>query len=198
MSATSAPFGLRPAFHPSGLDRAQALAGGIASAYGSDILKGQPVKYNPSAGTIVIATVGAVYSGAFAGVEWTDTTGRRRISNYWPASTAYQTGSCVAYFYNDANIVYEIQTDATIAQTALGGEYNFSATSGFTVSAGSTTTGLSTTALGVSTAVANAGQGQMRVVDLAGYPGNAWGDPFVIVRVVNCQSQYFGSVTAIV
>ena len=32
MSATSAPFGLRPAFHPSGLDRAQALAGGIASA----------------------------------------------------------------------------------------------------------------------------------------------------------------------
>ena len=27
MSATSAPFGLRPAFHPSGLDRAQALAG---------------------------------------------------------------------------------------------------------------------------------------------------------------------------
>ena len=87
MSATSAPFGLRPAFHPSGLDRAQALAGGIASAYGSDILKGQPVKYNPSAGTIVIATVGAVYSGAFAGVEWTDTTGRRRISNYWPTTS---------------------------------------------------------------------------------------------------------------
>ena len=29
MSATLAPFGLRPAFHPSGLDRAQALANGI-------------------------------------------------------------------------------------------------------------------------------------------------------------------------
>ena len=106
MSSTSAPFGLRPAFHPSGLDRAQALANGIASAYSSDILKGQPVKYNPSAGTIIIATVGAAYSGAFAGVEWTDTTGRRRVSNYWPANTAYQTGSCVAYFYNDNNIVY--------------------------------------------------------------------------------------------
>ena len=45
MSATSAPFGLRPAFHPSGLDRAQALANGISSAFATDIFKGQPVRY---------------------------------------------------------------------------------------------------------------------------------------------------------
>jgi len=192
MSSTSAPFGLRPAFHPSGLDRAQALAGGIASAYSSDILKGQPVKYNPSAGTIIIATVGAAYSGAFAGVEWTDTTGRRRVSNYWPANTAYQTGSCVAYFYNDANIVYEIQTDATITQASLGNEYNFS-----NIAAGSNTTGLSAATLGVSTAVGNGSQGDMRVVDIAPYPDNAWGDSYVIVRVVNARSQYFGQFTAI-
>ena len=44
MSATSAPFGLRPAFHPSGLDRAQALANGIPSAFNTDIFKGQPVR----------------------------------------------------------------------------------------------------------------------------------------------------------
>jgi hypothetical protein len=192
MSSTSAPFGLRPAFHPSGLDRAQALAGGIASAYSSDILKGQPVKYNPSAGTIIIATVGAAWSGAFAGVEWTDTTGRRRVSNYWPANTAYQTGSCVAYFYNDANIVYEIQTDATIAQTSIGNEYNFS-----NIAAGSNTTGLSAATLGVSTAVGNGVQGDMRVVDIAPYPDNAWGDSYVIVRVVNARSQFFGQFTAI-
>ena len=192
MSSTSAPFGLRPAFHPSGLDRAQALAGGIASAYSSDILKGQPVKYNPSAGTIIIATVGAAWSGAFAGVEWTDTTGRRRVSNYWPANTAYTAGSCVAYFYNDNNIVYEIQTDATIAQTSLGNEYNFSS-----IAAGSNTTGLSAATLGVSTAVGNGVQGDMRVVDIAPYPDNAWGDSYVIVRVVNARSQYFGQFTAI-
>ena len=54
MSATSAPFGLRPAFHPSGLDRAQALAGGIVSGYASNIFKGQPVQYGTTAngGTI--------------------------------------------------------------------------------------------------------------------------------------------------
>lgn len=192
MSSTSAPFGLRPAFHPSGLDRAQALANGIASTYGSDILKGQPVKYNAGAGTIVIATVGAIWSGAFAGVEWTDTTGRRRISNYWPATTAYQTGSCIAYFYNDQNIVYEIQSDATIAQTSIGNAYNFS-----NIANGSNVTGLSQCTLGVSTAVGNGNPGDMRVVDIAPYPDNAWGDSYVIVRVVNSRSQFFGTVNAI-
>ena len=204
MSSTSAPFGLRPAFHPSGLDRAQALAGGIVSGLAADILKGAPIRYNSTAGTsvaagtIALAASGGAWTGAFAGVEWTDTTGRRRVSNYWPSGTTYQTGSCVAYFYNDQNIVYEIQTDATIAQTSLGGEYDFSASTGFTVSSGSTTTGLSTTGLGVSTAKANGAQGHMRVVDIAPYVDNNWGDSFVIVRVVNSQSQYFGSVTAIV
>ena len=204
MSSTSAPFGLRPAFHPSGLDRAQALAGGIVSGYSTDILKGAPVRYNSTAGTSVAAgtitnaAASGTWSGAFSGVEWTDTTGRRRVSNYWPASTTYQTGSCVAYFYNDQNIVYEIQTDATIAQTSLGGEYDFSASTGFTVTSGSNTTGLSSTGLGVSTAKANGSQGQMRVVDIAPYADNAWGDAYVIVRVVNASSQYFGSVTAIV
>jgi len=190
MSSTSAPFGLRPAFHPSGLDRAQALTNGIASGYSSDILKGQPVKYNPSNGNIVIATVGAIWSGAFAGVEFTDATGRRRVSNYWPAST---TGTnIIAYFYNDNNIVYEIQTDATIAQTSIGNEYNFS-----NIAAGSNTTGLSACTLGVSTAVGNGNPGDMRVVDIAGYSDNAWGDAYVIVRVVNSRSQFFGTVNAI-
>ena len=194
MSATSAPFGLRPAFHPSGLDRAQALAGGIASGYSSNILKGQPVIYNSSAGTIGAVTTTGAWTGAFAGVEWTDSTGRRRVSNYWPASTTYITGSCVAYFYNDNNIVYEIQTDATIAQASIGNEYNFTSAN---LAAGSTTTGLSQCTLGVSTAVGNTGQGQMRVVDIAPYVDNAWGDAYVVVRVVNSQSQFFGSVTAI-
>jgi hypothetical protein len=197
MSSTNAPFGLRPSFHPSGLDRAVALADGILSGYTTTILKGQPVKMDTT-GQIQVAAAGDSFLGAFAGVEWTDTTGRRRVSNYWPASTSYITGSCIAYFYNDQNIVYEIQTDATIAQTSLGGEYNFSATSGLAVGSGSSTTGLSTTCLGVSTAVADGSQGSMRVVDIAPYADNAWGDSYVIVRVVNARSQYFGSVTAIV
>ena len=197
MSATNAPFGLRPAFHPSGLDRAQALAGGIVSGYASNILKGQPVQYGTTAnsgtiGTIIVAGATGAWVGALSGVQWTDTTGRARVSNYWPASTAYTAGTCVAYFYNDNNIVYEIQGDATMAQTSIGNEYNFSA-----VTAGSTTTGLSACTLGVSTAVGNAAQGQMRVVDLGQGVDNAWGDAYTVVRVVCANSQFFGAFTAI-
>jgi hypothetical protein len=183
MSATSAPFGLRPAFHPSGLDRAQALANGIVSAYATDILKGQPVKY-VTGGTIEEVTSTEAFVGAFAGVEWTDTTGRRRVSNYWPALTAYQTGSCVAYFYNDPNIVYEIQADGSVAQSSIGDEANFT-----NLTAGSTTTGLSQCTMN-STLVGANNVGQVRIVDLAPYPGNDWGDAFTIVRVTVAEHQF--------
>ena len=183
MSATSAPFGMRPAFHPSGLDRAQALANGIVSGYGSNILKGQPVKY-VTGGTIEEVTSTEAFVGSFDGVEWTDTTGRRRVSNYWPTGTAYQTGSCVAYFYNDPNIVYEIQADGSVAQSSIGDEANFS-----NLTAGSTTTGLSQCTMSASLAGAN-NVGQVRIVDLAPYPGNDWGDAFTIVRVTVAEHQF--------
>lgn len=184
MSATSAPFGLRPAFHPSGLDRAQALAGGIPSAYNTDILKGQAVLYVAGSGVIEpVNATGDAVSGAFAGVEWTDTTGRRRVSNYWPANTAYQTGSCVAYFYNDPNIVYEIQADGSVAQTAIGLDANLS-----NFAAGSNVTGLSQATLNA-TVLSTGVQGQVQVLDLAPYPDNAWGDNFTIVRVQVARRQ---------
>lgn len=184
MSATSAPFGLRPAFHPSGLDRAQALAGGIASGYSSDILKGQPVRYIAASGVIEpVTATSQAFSGAFAGVEWTDTTGRRRVSNYWPANTAYQTGSCVAYFYNDPNIVYEIQAAGSIAQTAIGTDANLS-----NFAAGSNVTGLSQATLNA-TVLATGVQGQVQILDIAPYPDNDWGDNFTIVRVQVARRQ---------
>jgi hypothetical protein len=208
MSATSAPFGLRPAFHPSGLDRAQALTNGITSGLAVNILKGQPIVYTTAAtvgstgaanGTIIpagtpgnsAATSGYQVAGAFDGVEFTDTTGRRRVSNYWPASTSGT--DIVAYFYNDEKIVYEIQADATLAQTSIGGEYNFS-----NITAGSTTTGLSQATLAAASAQSNGAQGQMRVVDIAPYPGNAWGDAYPIVRVTMSYNQFVAATTAVV
>jgi hypothetical protein len=183
MSSTNAPFGLRPAYHPSGLDRATALADGILSTYSTDILKGQPVKM-ATTGVIQVAAAGEAFLGAFSGVEWTDTTGRRRVSNYWPASTAYQTGSCIAYYYDDPNIVYEIQADGSLAQTSIGAESDLSATT-----AGSATTGLSACTLSTSV-VAAGSSAQMRIINLAPYPGNAWGDSFTIVRATVAEHQY--------
>jgi hypothetical protein len=194
MPSTSAPFGLRPAFHPSGLDRAQALANGIqavstsgnvSAGYATTILKGQPVKMN-TAGYIEVAGAGDSFLGAFAGVEWTDSTGRRRVSNYWPANESFLVGSVVAYFYSDPNIVYEIQTDGTVAQSVIGGEADLSNTT-----AGSTTTGLSQATL--SNSVAGSGTAQMRIIDIAPYPDNAWGDSFVIVRATIAEYQFAGA-----
>ena len=194
MSSTNAPFGLRPAFHPSGLDRASALANGIqavstsgnvSAGYATTILKGQPVKMN-TGGYIVVAAAGDAFLGAFAGVEWTDATGRRRVSNYWPANESFLVGSVVAYFYSDANIVYEIQSDGTLAQTSIGDEADLSNTT-----AGSTTTGLSQCTLST-TLVGSGNSAQMRIVDIAPYADNAWGDDYVIVRATIAKSQFAG------
>jgi hypothetical protein len=194
MPSTSAPFGLRPAFHPSGLDRAQALANGIqavstsgnvSAGYATNILKGQPVKMD-TGGYIVVAAAGDSFLGAFAGVEWTDSTGRRRVSNYWPANESFLVGSVVAYFYNDPNIVYEIQMDGTITQAAIGAEADLSNTT-----AGSTTTGLSQATLSISV-VSTPSTAQMRIVDIAPYPDNAWGDTYVIVRATIAEYQFAG------
>ena len=187
MSATSAPFGLRPAFHPSGLDRAQALANVIESGYAANILKGQAVKLTAASGYIVVASAGDPLFGVFNGVEWTDTTGRRRVSNYWPTGTAYQTGSLVAYIWNDPQVVYEIQAAGSIAQTAIGQEFDIS-----NATAGSTTTGLSQCTMDTTAASANNSK-QLRVIDLAPYPGNAWGDAYTIVRVQIAKFQYNGT-----
>ena len=108
-------------------------------------------------------------------------------------STQYLTGSCVAYFYNDQNIVYEIQADGSLAQTSIGNEYNFS-----NITSGSTTTGLSQATLAVASAQTNGTQGQMRVVDLAPYVDNAWGDAYTIVRVTLPYVQFVAATTAVV
>jgi hypothetical protein len=106
------------------------------------------------------------------------------VSNNWPASTAYQTGSCIAYFYADQNIVYEIQADGSLAQTSLGDEADLS-----NVTAGSTTTGLSQCTL--STTLVGAGNsGQCRIIDIAPYTDNDWGDAFTVVRVNISEYQF--------
>jgi hypothetical protein len=174
---------MRPAFHPSGLDRARAYVDGIVSGYTSAILKGQPVKL-VTAGVVEPAASGDAFLGGFDGVEWTDTTGRRRVSNYWPASTAYQTGSCIAYVWDDPLVVYEMQAAGSLTQAAIGDQFDIT-----NETAGSTVTGLSQCTLGT-TAAGVGNSKQMRVVNLAPFPGNAWGDAYTVVQVQISEHQY--------
>jgi len=190
MSSTSAPFGMRPSFHPSGLDRAVALPNGITSAYGTGILKGQPVALNTS-GNIIAATAGSAYQGAFAGHEYTDLTGRRLVSNQWIASTAYTAGSEVTYYYSDPNIVYDIQANGSLAQTSIGDQADFAS-----ITAGSTTTGLSQCM--ISTSLAGSGSvGDMRIIGLTPAVDNDWGDAYTVVQVQVSRSQYVATINAI-
>lgn len=187
----SAPFGLRPSFHPSGTIRP--VAGIVASGYANNIFMGSPVGYvadgsialSPAGGS---ALTGAV--GAFQGVEYNPTaTSPRVVSNMWPASQT--TTINVAYFTNDPAIVYDIQASGTLTQAAIGQQFNWSAN---TTASGNTVTGLSTVALDIASSAANA---DMRVVGLTPGPDNAWGDPFPVLQVQLSRHQFVATVAAI-
>lgn len=191
MSLTSAPFGFRPIFHPSGLIRAQAFPDGIASAYGSALYMGMPVILNTN-GTITQGTAAADILGVFAGVSYIPSGGGRPIYQpNWVASTAYDAGTMMAYVYTDPDIVYDVQADGSIAATAVGDQADVS-----NVTNGSSYTGMSQATL--SATLKGAGvQGQFRIIGLQLTPDNAWGDTYTKVQVQVARHQYISNKTAI-
>jgi hypothetical protein len=188
MSATAAPMGLLPVYHPSGQIRAMTFQ--IASGYATAIYCGDPVILNTN-GTVTIGTAAAALLGVFDGVEYIDSTGKPNYSNFWPASQTVQTGTLVtAYVYVDPEIVYEIQSSGTVPLTAVGDEADV------IMSAGNTSTGLSTVALNTVLAGA-AAQKQFRIIGFGLAPDNAIGDAFTVVRVTLAQSQLRAATTAV-
>lgn len=178
MSSVASPFGLRPAYHPSGYVRNE--AGTITSAYGANIFSGSPVAIVAD-GSIQLAAAAARATGTFLGVEWTDTDGRRRVSNKWTTGTIGT--AIVAYYTRDQNIIYVIQSSATLAQADVGSQANWTTNN---TSSGNTTTGLSTVALDQAT-LTNSGNAGLRILGLSLDPDNAWGDTYVNVYVQIAQ-----------
>lgn len=202
MSTTFQPFGMKPAYHPSGLDRAVPFVG-TNSFTGNDYtapysLSGgqafyqyQPVAINGS-GQLTIAGAtpadSTVY-GVFDGVEFTDSQGRRSVGKWISKAALDASTQVVFWIFQDVNLVYEIQANGTVASTAVGKQFNFSAVSGQTTADGTSIgvggAGFSKTAA-AATPVAN---GQLRCVGLgreAAYPAgqtNAWGDAYTILQV---------------
>lgn len=178
MSTVSQPFGLRPAYSPSGILRPTAYS--ILTGYAANILQSQPVKIGTN-GTIQAAAIGDRFIGTFQGVEFTDSDGRRRVSNKWTAS---QAGTdIIAYVTLDPTIVYEIQANGSIAVTDIGKQADFT-----TITAGSTVTGLSALMLDTAT-LTDTGNASLRIIDLAPAPDNDFGDNFTIVQVQISEHQ---------
>jgi hypothetical protein len=156
----------------------------VKSGYGTDIFQQQPCRYGLSGdsgsveGYIVPAAANERLIGTFMGVEFTDVTGRRRVSNYWPASTVGT--QIVAYVTTDPTIVYEVQANAALSIDKIGQQYNIDS------GTGNTTTGLSNVQLNVASSATNA---QLRVINLSNYIDNAWSDAFPIVQVQIAEHQ---------
>jgi hypothetical protein len=188
---TAGPFGLKPIFHPSGQIRPRALRGGIASGYATSLYLGSPVTISSGAGGILLpATVSGSIVGSFAGVDYTDSTGRRRTTDYWPANTV--ATDIVAYFHDDPYIKYAVQANGSISQTGLGLQANWSANPG----SGNATTLISGDAIN-STLITSGNQGLFRIEDLYLDPSNAWGDAFTTVIVSIAKHQYLNPQVAI-
>jgi len=172
MPATASPMGIRVASHVSGDPRFIVMKDGILSGYASNIFTGSPVQMFTD-GTINVASgVNAPIFGIFAGCEFTQLDGMRRVLPYWPTGQVYQVGTCLAKVVpiNDPGAIFMGQTAATIAATARGEGINLGAVSG------SVQTGLSSQAL---TAATGATAASFTILDLVQQPDNDWGDPFV-------------------
>ena len=206
MSTTFKPFGLKPVYHPSGLDRAVPFVGtnsfNAGTSYsapyslttGQSFFQYQPVGLTASGQLTIAATAAAtspVY-GVFDGVEYTTAEGRRTLGKNASKATLDAATSIVFWIFQDPALVYEAQVQGSATTAAIGSQYNFSAASGYTTADGYVIgvggAGFSTTALNA-TPVASGAQGQVRVVGLGrevAYPTgelNAWGDANTIVQV---------------
>ena len=212
MSTTLKPFGLKPSFHPSGLDRSTPFAGtnsyvtgtpNYSAAYslstGQAFYQYTPVAVNSSGALTLAGTSGTRFLGSFDGVEFTDSQGRRSVSKWASVATLDASSQIVFWIFSDPQLVYEIQAVGSMANTTIGKEFNFSATVGYTVTGGFAIgnggAGFSTTALANTAVTAGTGQGQVKVVGLGrevAYPTgelNAWGDTNTIVQVQIANSQ---------
>lgn len=187
MSATSAPFGLRPVYHPTGLDRARQYS--MLAAYATPIYKGSPVVL--TANYINIAAAGADWLGVFDGVTYTDVTGKPVVTNFWPGAVTGAT-NITAWVWDDPANVYEIQCAGSVAAGNVGDQTNFDAS----IATGSTATGLS--AATCTAALAGAGvQGSMRILDKGQQVDNEWGDAFTILQVQNARHQFVANKVAV-
>jgi hypothetical protein len=206
MSTTFKPFGLKPVYHPSGLDRAVPFVGTntfvtgttftapYSLSAGQSFYQYQPVSLTAS-GQLTIANQtaasGTVY-GVFDGVEYTTAEGRRTVGKSASKLTLDAATQIVFWIFSDPALVYEAQVNGSATTAYIGRQYNFDTTTGYTVTDGYTIgtggAGFSTTAL-LATPVATTVQGQVRVVGLGrevAYPTgelNAWGDAYTIVQV---------------
>ena len=184
MATTAAPHGLKAV----NLVGGQPYAGStrqikIASGYAANIYNGSVVSV-VAAGTVeIVSEVGsnadpfpAGTVGVFVGCSYTDPNTKQKLfSQYWPSGTV--ASDAVAYVIDDPDVVFQIQADDTLAQSALG--INIPVVN---PTAGSTTTGNSTMAADAS-AIAVGATLAFKIVDFVDSTTSSVGDTYTDILV---------------
>ena len=159
MANVNAPYGLRPVRHNSG-GEVRSNEYPITASYTTAIYRGDLVEMAADGSITVCAAANADNLGVFGGCQYDDAQGNHHYSPYWPG-----TASCTnikATVYDDPNIIFTIQSDATgWAAADVGSLCDIS-----TYAAGSTKTGLSAvTANSTTTNTTNLTLRLLRLVD---------------------------------
>lgn len=177
MSSTSAPFGFRAAYNPSGVIRPRKYT--IAASYSTAIYSGNPVLLL-SDGTINNAATTGDLLGIFVGCEYLDGSGKPVTSPNWPTGGVSTATNIVAWVIDDYTTVFEVQNVGSVTQANIGEEANTSTLSG------SASTGYASTTLAAPNGTT---QSQWRIIGFGQQIDNAPGDAYTIVQVTLAQSQ---------
>jgi len=195
MANANGSFGLRP-ISKLGSNANSTGASGytlyeIAAGNSNAIYQGSPViplstGYIDIVGAAAGGTVGLL--GVFWGCEYvSSTTGETVFSNYWPGSGADTNHPVKAFVYDDPMQLYAIASNASLTSKATLRGHVFANANFATGTSGSTTTGISSASLAVST-IATTNTLNLRIMGWQEDPENqdftAAGIP-VIVRLNN-------------
>ena len=204
MANANGAFGLRPIAKVGQNSNSTGVSGytqyEIANGNSNVIYQGSPViplstGYIDIVGAAAGGTVGLV--GAFMGCEYvSSTTGKPVFSNYWPGSGADSNHPVKALVADDPMQLFAIATDASITNKATARAAVFANANFSSGTSGSTTTGMSSAALGVSTINTTANL-NLRIMGWQEDPGNedfaAAGIP-MIVRLNNSFNSPNGAI----
>lgn len=179
MANVDKAFGLKPLGNLSatgsqkqyGYEIADNQAGAIFQGDLVTIVNGYVVKFLPATHAAAL--------GVFNGCNYVDpTTGKPIFSNYYPGSVNITQGIISADVLDDPSQLFIIQADGAIAQANIGKNADVIGTGG------STTTGVSTMELDVTT-IADTAALNLKIVGLYNVPGNELGSFAVLVIKIN-------------
>jgi len=201
MANTNGAFGLRPiGVVGQGYNTNGATEYRIAAGNTNAIFQGSPViplstGFIDIVGAAAGGTVGLV--GVFAGAEYvSSTTGEKIFSNFWPGSGADTNFPVKAFVYDNPLQSFVICSDASLTSEATARGHVFANANFATAASGSTTTGISSAKLAVSTIAVTANL-NLRIMGIQDDPENsdftAAGIP-LIVRLNNSFNSPNGAI----